>query len=461
MSRNLLFVSIALTIAGCDVRSIRVADLDTAELLIDAPVSGAADEVVPLGGYRALVRSGNELFLYDEGLPDLTVVDVGDYALVGGATLRGDVPVVVTGTDVRVWTGEGLATSAVSELLGGPPTSVRDRGGELWLQTPAELHRVADGRVDRIRFGDQPVDKAFALGATPDGKTVLWARHKAGVLGMLIEGWETVDHRTGLPADMLAADSEGNLWALAGSALWWRSVEGAWARFDVDEPVLAVSADPGAPGAWVQTESSLLHARGETLIDTGRSYSGVLRVDDLGRLLVPTASGVERLALDRGVAVRGVQHGERLANAVTIELFPSRLGVVTDLTATLDGEPVALEDGRFRLELEGLSTLDSHTLSAHAVWDDGGEADSLPLTFSIDPIGNVTWANDIEPLYLEECARCHDGDTDTRLDTPALWEEQIDDVLFNVRSGAMPIGDPLNDAQIAAIEAWWLGGFQP
>jgi hypothetical protein len=230
-------------------------------------------------------------------------------------------------------------------------------------------------------------------------------------------------------------------------------------RDDLDQEVVEVAAHPDAPGAWLRTAEAVLHVRGDAVSNTSARPAGPLRVDDLGRLLVPAADGLDRLGVGRAVGIRGVHHGQRLANGVTLELFPSVVDEVVSLEIELDGAPLEVVDGTARLDLEGLSSLELHALTARAAWADGGTAESLPLSFGIDPIGNVTWAGDIQPLFEAECARCHGGDTDTRLDTSEAWQERIELVLLNVRSGTMPIGGQLSDAQIAAIEAWRLGGF--
>jgi hypothetical protein len=218
-SRPVFAFFIAWTIAGCDARSLDVGTLEVLDLVEERPFSGALDDALPLGDHRTVLRDGSALSLLDPATRDVTLMDVGDFGLVGGATLRGSVPAVVTARDVRVWVGDTLAESEVSGLLGGAPVAVRGRGGELWIQTAQDLFRVADGRVERVRFGDEPVAGPFALGATSEGATVLWARYGGDVVGFTVGGWERVDHRYGLAAEALAADSEGNLLAQEGGDL--------------------------------------------------------------------------------------------------------------------------------------------------------------------------------------------------------------------------------------------------
>ena len=139
-----------------------------------------------------------------------------------------------------------------------------------------------------------------------------------------------------------------------------------------------------------------------------------------------------------------VAPGEALGRLVGIESYWAEVAVpVVEQVATVD--PEGLEPGPYELV---------------AVADYGDRQSEARLSLFLGADFEPTWADDIQPLYEAQCALCHGGAATTVLEAPEDWSARIDDILFNVRAGNMPLGgDPLSDLDVAVIEAWAAAGY--
>jgi hypothetical protein len=181
-----------------------------------------------------------------------------------------------------------------------------------------------------------------------------------------------------------------------------------------------------------------------------------------GQLLQAGDAGVVRYRARHPVGFRGLSAGERIFEAVTVELdtvFPER---VTEVSVAVDGRPLERSpDGTVRLDPDVLKD-GAHVLELTAVYDDGTlpAHRSLPFQVAVD----ASWAEHIAPIFDERCSSCHaaGGSAPTELSSAEKWEENIEALLFNVRMGRMPLnGEPLTEDEIALIEVWSVTGFPP
>ena len=73
----------------------------------------------------------------------------------------------------------------------------------------------------------------------------------------------------------------------------------------------------------------------------------------------------------------------------------------------------------------------------------------------------INWGQDIESINTAKCMRCHGGNTFTVLEAKERWIDQIDNIIYNVEFGAMPMGaDPLSAEVIGKIRSWSETGFE-
>jgi hypothetical protein len=136
---------------------------------------------------------------------------------------------------------------------------------------------------------------------------------------------------------------------------------------------------------------------------------------------------------------------------------------VEDFTVILDGTEVELEGESAPWTMTVVaSDLPTGDISIETTvsWLDGDQSQSTS-SVSVLEGGIVTWAGDIEPLYVDHCQLCHAGDSNTVLNSQELWESRFDDIWEQVDAGAMPLGaDPLSDIQLDRLLSWQEGGFQ-
>jgi hypothetical protein len=83
------------------------------------------------------------------------------------------------------------------------------------------------------------------------------------------------------------------------------------------------------------------------------------------------------------------------------------------------------------------------------------------MPFINKELPSVSWEEDIAPLNQAQCLECHGGSTQTVLVEKENWILKIDEIIDEVSSGVMPLGDTtLSEEEILIIRAWKQGGFQ-
>ena len=76
-------------------------------------------------------------------------------------------------------------------------------------------------------------------------------------------------------------------------------------------------------------------------------------------------------------------------------------------------------------------------------------------------IPEVTWSEDISPIFERSCSTCHDDRGGAqRLDEPERWVGIIDDIILVIESQSMPIGlPPLTSDEVNLVRRWRGDGF--
>lgn len=440
---------------------------------------GATTGAAPAPGYRAFFTVSPSLYLLEPGTTSADEIDDAGLTLLdAGADVHGDTLLAAEeGLFTLVEEGDAIDVRG-SGLEGSYSGTVEDLATwkkDLWLRTTRGLYVARNGVVREIRVDGLPVSGPFAAGGTVSGRDVVWVSGEFGIVALETGSgaWEALAWRGRAAPDALAVDSSGRLWAASEGELLLGDEDGGLSRHKLPEPVVSVAASPSARGVWVRADGALYRADGEEIYEVQWSRdlepadprARTDRVDEAGRLLVSGQDGLVRVGAERILLVVGISDGAELDGAVELRFVPTRPEDVTALSADIDGVELAVEGDEFdgwTAVLDASAWLDGaeHDVRSSATYDDGAVVSSEPISFLSTDMGFVTWSEHIEPIYADNCAICHGGATETLLDTPELWQEQIDDVIENVSSGAMPLGrDPLTELQVAMIEAWRDGGF--
>jgi hypothetical protein len=310
----------------------------------------------------------------------------------------------------------------------------------------------------------------MALGARLSGLSVSWVSAGSDVValeaeqGMVVEGLNLSE-----PADGVAADRLGGVWVSSQGLLYSRRAVDDWQVVDLDGPAWRLFAHPGGEGVWVESDGEWFFVGAQQrdhLVGVSALSDAALQpmIDGYGRLALVDSDGLKRLAVRRPVEIVGVSEQDWIERSVWVSLLPTAPAEVTGLSLELidfDNASTAWPvdtDGAAEVDPLGLR-FGGWTLRATATYadhDDGvGE-----LGVQVAAEGGATWAADIAPIYEADCAVCHDGATETELNSPALWEASIDVILDKVIAGDMPLGGtPLTGGEVGLIQAWQAGGF--
>ncbi len=461
--------------------------------LSDAGGFSAVVEQLAAGTYTGLAAlptavlasTATEIALYEPGEQAISVDDRGidlygaaqlsgvSGAAGGGAGLDagGEMAVLATAAGLMELAGAGedryAGASALQAILPGAPTRVAAAGADLWVQIGGELYCWRNGALQRAGVGEVSLDGPLAAGGQRGGLPVIWAAGDEQVVAISRGGRALVEAvETRAAVGSMGADSAGTLWAAEDGALLEIPPEGEPRRYALPEAVTWAGAGTGAAGAWALTAGGLYRVEGDQYALAG--LDGLIPepgvVDGQGRLVFASEGGLWRVGRDRELLLVGmagtVAAPEQIEGIREVRLVPTFPDRIATLEARIGDLPLEIS-GDSSVVIDASQWFDGadHTLTATATWSDGGAATGSAV-FRSEDVGVVSWAGQIGPIYTEQCALCHGGDTETLLDSPEAWQARIDDILANVRSGAMPLGrDPLSAAQIAMIDAWKEGGF--
>jgi hypothetical protein len=424
------------------------------ERLLDGPLDGA----LPAGGgvftvaglERALITVDGETFPVADGPIPADVADV-----------QGSVFAIVDGA-VFVWVGTELVDAGLTDLLPAPPRALTADGDALWIETSAGAFRWRREELSELQVAGASVDALIAPGGRSGPEQVVWlgvgdVLHGFAFNDSAVQGFESRTFDADVAAVLVA---DGVLLLAEGGRLWTRSEVG-WTQYERGEPVIGLLG--GSAGVWLQTATGLqLWRSTETWSVAGLpATEGRWFADELGRLLVRTEAGLDRYTLHRPLRLEGLVASDHLDVARTIEFVPTAPTELVSLTVELRGalDAVSLEVVDDRVVLDPV-TLPTGPATLVAVAEYPDQTTTLEVPFTVDLVGDVTWAGHVEPIHAARCASCHEDSANTVLDGPVAWEERIDEIVDNVSRGAMPlVGDPLTAAQINLIEAWKEGGF--
>lgn len=352
-----------------------------------------------------------------------------------------------------------------SSELEGTVTRMTGVDDQLWLWTETGVYLRSDETLKAIVVDGAAPSGPVAPGSVFGDLTIFWAASGSGVFGMTVDTGEVVTGADlGAPVTSVAVDSSGKAWAVAGGGLWSES-GGVWTLFSLeDQSAVGVWARPTGSGVWVETDLGwvFIGSQGAARVSGELPSSSAIDLDGWGRLIYVDTDGLWRVSADRPIEVSGLVPGAAVSQPTLVKLVPASPSTLDSLTVELRrGSEVlslSVEDDEFTVDPLGL-VFGQWTLSIQATHGDGASGTTkMPLLMAA--AGGATWTDHIEPIYLEACSTCHGGAADTVLETRQDWIDHIDPILDNVTSGTMPlVGGPLEDGEIAMIQAWRAGDF--
>lgn len=449
--------------------SVLVASWGDVDATVERVAEGPHDFAASLPSHGLLVGFEGDLHLVDPliGVPLLVSDDGMTPSAVAGLD---ETTAVISGEDGLFVLDDGsLRASPLSDLLADEVVTAMlavPRGDDLdlWLASAEGLKLHRDGLLHDIAVGDlETAGAKLAWGPTVGGVPSLWVAAGEDFYSITAEG----DALTALPVvdgpgrvDHLVSDAAGRLWA-AGEGFHRRSGDETWQELVSTAPVTGLYGRPDDSEVYIVTDT-LLVAQGEGFhAVVGAPEGEIAGIDPMGRLLVLTDVGVERVSADRPLGFLGLRGGDQLADIAVLHLLPTAPLHVAGVSATLNGEAVELDD--WSLLLDPLELVDGpQSLEFVVSYDDLLDPVQASLLFSVGEFIPPTWGGEIEPLFHDQCAECHtDAGVSRPLDTPAAWQADLDLILYNLEEARMPLPprDPLTLSEIQLVRAWAAGGF--
>lgn len=452
---------------------------------VEEVFAGALTGSAALSGYRAVLSQSDAVTALDLVAPSQPLSDLDGSVVVDAAPWSaGRIPdgmIILSDDGLWVWNGFAspddeapgeviIDRSPIADAV--DVTGLRElasRDGELWLASDTEVSLWHDGWLHSVDIGGAVAAPPFALSAASTGSARVWVSSAEGLVELAgsADRWTAVDFRAGVAADSVVVAGDGRVWAAADGQVHTRDTEGTWTIYQFPDPVRALAGNAATAMVWVATES-------DTFVADGAGFSlisgqggdalgdpGDWQVDEVGRLLARTDSGLQRVSVGRPVAMVGLPRDGVIFLETEVFLAPTSGDDVVDLTASLGGESLTLEAtskaGVWRTTMNPIDVQSgTHELDVAVSYADGDESTLTPVI-----VANPTWEADIFPIYQDHCSFCHDGATDTAgLYDQVSWQSSFNDILSRVDRDNMPLGrDPLSAFQKAMIRAWGAKGF--
>lgn len=445
---------------GCTTPSV-VEIEGNAELFREVLADNAHSSVV-VDSFRWAFSGATGVWLADDPETEHTMVSGESLVLVDTAILGNGTTYVGTNQGIRVVDRE-LFDTPLNDVLSQPILSLNAWKENLWVEQEAETLLVSQGELFSLNVGGSPiVGPVYAAERSDEAWVFQDGFHRIRWNGSFAEVLETAP----TPWARRGGRSAGGiLWAVQGHTVSRRTL-GIWETFTFPERAMEWLTDPESEIIWIRGESQWFVWRGNRVQSVPELPldERVMGVDSSGRLLVVRDGALERLGVGYSVRIKGLSPNEQLEAETTVTVVPSFAQDVVSIETTVNGaealenfaerdiEPVALGNG-------------AHEFRAIVSYENG-ESINVSVPFSVGEFGTPTWKDDIAPIFEEYCALCHNGASESVLNTPESWRERIDAILKYLEDGTMP---PQNDAtwvpvspeEVALVRAWRATGMQP
>lgn len=363
-------------------------------------------------------------------------------------------------------------------------------GEDLWIATPEGLHLYRQGQLMAIEPGTLPThDALLTWGPWDAGGEALWVASEGALYALIPDGeaFAALPLEDELLVQALCTDASQQVWLLSDGLLYQRTADMPLTPVMIQESTLRLPQDPLPPleptlitgltcgvegeGAWALTETGLWHIQQaphasdtHAFINNAPVSSVFLGGDSQGRALFSGAEGTTRAIMGRPTYVVGLDEALHATSPQEVLLLPTLPLQLTHVTATLGGTSLTVEPDPLRLTLDPAAWSSGlYTLVLEATYSDLAGVITTEHQVVLGDYTFPSWEEDIYPIYVRSCAKCHSVSGGVLpLDTAAVWENTIDSILSLVSDGTMPpSGADLTEEEIYTIRSWMEGGFLP
>ena len=464
-------VSALVTVSSDEVPRPRVlTDLDeSADRWVElAPLAGVVSAWPTSSGGMLLESSegvwslSGQLSLAEAPLPEFPG-RVHDVAAIGN-----DAFLVATQSGLQAVGPSGAFASPLQSALGAAHVRQLCGGHDaVWMTSDLGLHRWAEDQIQTVQIpGIETRDARIASGEWQAGTPAIWIASEGRIAALVSPGMGFQAHveREGHPVEALRTDSMGHVWTLAGGRVHERDPQGIWRLLQFQGPVTGLEAHPLAAGVWIRlSDGSLIHGlEGAFRVITDVPPGAVATCDDLGNAWI-LGEDLHRVVPGRPATLSGVKEGGVIHGPAEVGLtvaFAELVGFVDALVGT-QAVPVEASDDGWVIALDPESLgLGEHSLEVTVGFTDAAPDSHVSLEFTVE--APPTWSEDIQPIYQSSCSPCHSSSYSVHpLDSPEMWVEEIDSILWLISRGLMPEKPyaPLTGEQVILVEAWSVAGF--
>lgn len=375
--------------------------------------------------------------------------------------------------------------------------------GAAWLAHDTGLFRLDRGQLSEFKLGETSLTGVTALAAAPslDGAPGIWFTREGKLFSAAQTARTTFTVReVQLDPNAIAGEviglaglgpngtSGGELWAITQHALLTYTGS-SWRQFTLGASPRRLMGT--GRFAWLQAGDALYRFDAD-----GAGWARVAGLDAAANLLGLDATGnawvrVGETTLSVGPAVpvrlRGLHQGARvydgqlvLQAALPAAAPPTSLEWHFDdaVPHGLDADAGVMgsgpTDGQLFFSLGGTeagevlrpvsfgSLADGwHTLTFTATQGDSKTTRKVNFEFLGSATATVSWENDIKPISVARCAKCHSTGTEPELTTYEQWKANANFAAAAVRDARMPADGPMDSASISTIVRWANGGTLP
>ena len=382
--------------------------------------------------------------------------------LITAAALVDDLLLVASTRGLFVWQQDELRPSPLGQS--GAISAVRKMSvtaqGDLWLAADNGLFVRQDGQLLRIQLeGSSPASPTVAL-----GRDTLWVASGRELYALVRQGEQWTAERSNAPVTAvdLVADSSDRLWLLGtDGTVASRGGDRAWRVHDAVEGVTRMSGQAASSLVWFQTTDGIVRFDG----DEFRMVQGISgQLVGAGRegIMVADSDGLHRYFAERRIEVLGLPAGEPLVEPTRLWIRLSEPASIRSVSIRIDDVPVTASRPKWAFEVDPANFADgSHRLEVVVEYDDGQRVEAT-AEFGVFVGPPPNWVDDIEPLFVQHCALCHNSQGSARvLEGSQSWIDLIDTILSFVRTGQMPLppNPSLSLEEVERIEGWKAAGF--
>jgi hypothetical protein len=408
---------------------------------------------IALSGFQTLLGTGGSWKLDDETQEE--TIYLGEYGNVSGLTLDSERSILLLDEGVFIFDGETLEPSPIGNVLPLPTEQVFGTRDSMWFWGAGNLFHYELEQVSQIMVPNHNVHQ-FVYG--PSGTHAL-TLPELQLIEKGEDGFEGVDYRSDILPEHMVFDRTGALWVSDGSPiLYQRNGNRIWSGLELDEPIVQLLGGDNSADLWIKTETQIFHHRAGEFYQVSIPEGEWVDVDEYGRLLILTESGVQRVSIERTVVVVGLRHEQALDGVQELTFLPMLEDSLDSLNVWIDQTTLSLDDNRTIVDANDYSA-GVHTLRMVATGEEGTSITEVP--FVIGDLPDVAWDGDIDLLSQRHCNDCHGETSFLPLYTSEQWEENISLILSEVLGNEMPKGGPyLSAEEIQMIRGWQSGGFQ-